>query len=155
MKIFKPFFFCIITFSLSSCMTYYDAYLRNSTNQHAIVDVYLLNKQHLKTLPNQVKVANQAVTFKSGYKNYFADFKNVEWITTEHFQFKIEPNTTADLTDMAGRFINSHPFEDALVTVSMNNKIDTLVNGRKDFRHDLFQYKSKIFGKRILYYDIK
>jgi hypothetical protein len=155
MKIFKSFFFCIITFSLSSCMTYYDAYLRNATNQHAIVDVYLLNKSHLKTLPNQVTVADRIVNFKAGYRKYFGSLKNVEWITTGHFKFIIDPNTTADLTDMVGRFINSQPFQDALVTVSVNNKIDTLLNGRQDFRHDLFKYKSKIFGKPILYYDIK
>ena len=149
------FILVLFAFSISSCSMYFDAFIRNMTNEIAVIDVYLLNKRQMKTLPNKVSVANRIVKFRSGYKKYMDSLQNVIWIDMEHFKLELAPNSTADLTSLAGRFLNSYPREEVRVTVKVNNKVDTLSNGRRDFRYELFGYKKMPFGTPILYYDIK
>ncbi len=149
------FVFFFLTFSLYSCSMLFNAYIRNTTNEIAIIDVFLLDKIKMTSLPNKVKLANRIVIFKSGYKKYIDGTQNVIWLDLEHFKFEIDPNTTVDLTDMAGKFLNSFPMGDVIVTVTTNNRIDTLLNGGSDFRYGLFGYKKIRFGSPILFFDIK
>lgn len=143
---------CLIIFC--SCTILFHAYIRNATMHTAIIDVYLLDKSQMATLPNKVRVANRTLNFKGNYKKYIDSTQNVTWMDTEHFKLEIKPNTTVDLSDMAGIFINSHPSEDVRVTVSTNNKVDTLLNGRNDFRYNQFHFKGRLFSP-VLYYDVK
>lgn len=143
-----------ITVCLSSCENLYHPYIRNRSNAVAVVDVFLLNKASLKKLPNQVKVADRIVDFKSGFRQSFYNHQNVIWKDTVHFALTIPPGTTADLSDMAGRFMNAHPHEQLLVTVTANNTTDTLMNGLLDFRYKKFAYQHVGVDVRVLYYDI-
>ena len=145
----------LMMLAFSACITPFNAYLRNPTNSVAIVEVYLLDKQEMKTLPNQIKVADSILEFKGDYKRPFRKVQNVKWIDTVHFRFELQPHTTADLTDMTAGFTNSYPHGDFRVTVTTANKVDTLLNGSKDFRYKLFQYKNKGLSPHILYYDVK
>lgn len=146
-------FFLISSFY--SCSVVYNAYIRNMTNEAAIINVFILEKRSMYTLPNKIKIANMAVKFKGGYKKYFDETQNVIWLTTEHFKFEMKPNMTADLSDLAGKFINSHPTDEVRVTVQTTNRTDTLLNGGIDFRYNLFQFKSMGFASPVIYYDIK
>ena len=113
MKYFLILTLLIFTFSLYSCITYDNAFIRNLTNATATIDVYLLNTSSIKSLPNQVTLANKIVKFKGGYKKYFDNIQNVIWIDTNHFKLEIEPNTTLNLEHMLGSFVNSFPEYDA------------------------------------------
>ncbi len=148
------FCFCFITISFSGCTMLFYAYIRNATNTAAVIDVKLLSKSSMKTLPNRVKVADKVVVFKSGFRQNFYKTYPVTWIDTTHFSFVIMPGTSIDLTDVAGKFVNAHPREDVLVTVTLNYKIDTLINGYRDFRHEKFGYKNVGVSVPVLYYDV-
>jgi hypothetical protein len=143
------------TLTLLSCSWYYYAYIRNPTNSTAIVDVYLLDKSNLNTLPNKVRIAERVVNFKAGYKKYFEHTQNVKWIDTSHFMFEIKPNTTLDLTEMTGKFRNGGLNEHVRVIVSTEGKVDTLINGDVDDRRNKFQYDHVGLSTPLLYYDIK
>lgn len=140
---------------LSACTTPFWAYIRNMAGVPATIDVFLLDKAAMKTLPNQVKVVNKIVVFKSGFRQSFYKTENVHWIDTTHFSFTIQPGVTADLTDMAGRFVNANPREQVCVTVTINTITDTLINGRNDFRFHKFGYKKVGLDIPVLYYDVK
>jgi hypothetical protein len=138
---------------LTSCSVIFNAYLRNTTDRVATVDVYLLSKQNMKTLPNKVGVANRVVAFKSGYRKYIDSLQNVDWIDTNHFKLEMAPKTTVDLTDMAGRFRNGDALHDVRVTVTLENRTDTILY--EAGRNNQLHFKSMGFGTPVLYYDIK
>jgi hypothetical protein len=107
----------------------------------------------MPTLPNQIKVADRIVKFKGGYRQQFFNTKNVVWLDLNHFQLELSPNTTADLTDMTGYWMNARCICDAKVTVTAGGKTDILVDGRFfNVRHELFSYGRKF---SIIYYDVK
>ena len=143
----------LFLFFTSSCSIIYNAFIRNTTDSMAMVDVYLLNKEDMPTLPNKVKVANLVVPFKGNYRKYMDRFQNVIWVDTNHFTLEVSPKTTVDLTDMAGRFQNGSALYNVLVTITVGNRMDTIINGRDESQ----QFDSKGMGFRapILYYDIK
>lgn len=141
--------------ALSSCTMIFGAYIRNMASETAVIDVFLLDKTDLKTLPNKVTTANRLVKFKSGFRKFLDSTQNVIWIDVSHFKLEMRANTTVDLSDMAGKFINSSPRGDVIVTVTLKNKVDTLINGRRDFRHEKFEYKNAGFSSPLLHYDIK
>jgi len=143
------------TFFLVSCSWNFYAYIRNSTHSTATVDVYLLDKSNLNTLPNKVRIAERAVNFKSGYKKYFEHTQNVRWIDTSHFTFEIKPYTTLDLTEMTGRFRNGGPRKHVRVILTTEGKVDTLINGEVDDRRNKFHYDHVGLTTHVLYYDIK
>ena len=142
------------TVSFYSCSLYFDAFVRNTASEVATIDVFLLETNQWTTLPNRVTIARRLVNFKSGYKKYFSETAYVNWIAPGHFQYKLSPGSTIDLSEIAGAFLNSHPTTDVRVIVSTRSTIDTLLNGYRDFRQDLFQYKNKAF-RPILYYDVQ
>ncbi len=143
-----------MTLCLFSCSLVFEAYVRNMTKENAIMDVFLLNTKEWPNLPNQVKTAPRLINFKSGYKRYFDERQKVTWIDINHFQVQIKSGSSIDLSDVAGRFVNSYPTQDVRVIVSTRSKIDTLLNRHRDYRDSLFGYKYKAF-RPILYYDIK
>ena len=140
---------------LTSCSIDFNAYIRNMTDALAVVDVYLLNKEHMKTLPNKVRVANRVVSFKCGYRKHIDSLQNVYWVDVNHFQLAVAPKTTVDLTDMAGRFHNGSATENIMVTVTVGNRTDTILNGNYRQDRQKFDYKSMGFGTPVLYHDIK
>lgn len=142
-------------FSFNSCSVSFGAYIRNYSNEIAIIDVYLLSKAHMKTLPNMVKVANKNLQFKSGFRNKLDSTSYVRWLDTSHFTFNIYPNTTVDLTDMVGIFLNSHPRHNVVASVTTKNKVDTILNGRFEFPRDKFGLKNVGISSPLFYYDIK
>ncbi len=146
---------CIALLSLNGCTLLITAYIRNFSASPAMVDVYLPDKTGLKNLPNRVRVANTILKFKPGFKNYFDDYRNVNWIDLSHFTFEVPPRTTVALSDMTGIFMNMHPTGDWKVFVTTGTKTDTLLHGRDDFRRDKFGYKNAGINARLLYYDIK
>jgi hypothetical protein len=151
--------FCIIltlclSLSVASCSLLFNVCIRNTTNDVATVDVFLPDKTNLKTLPNKIRVANSIINVRSGYNRHFDSTQNVTWIDIDHFKLEIQPKTTVDVSDMAGRSINDSPRGDAVVIVSLNNKTDTLLNGINDFRREKFNYTGGFLTPR-LYYDIK
>ncbi len=148
-------FFLVVSLSLSSCSIYYNAFIRNTSNGTATIDVYLLNKEDLQFLPNKVKVANKVVAFKSGYRKHVDNWQNVDWIDTNHFKLNLSPNTTVDLTDMAGKVLNGSFRQEVLVTVTVANRTDTIVNASGQSYRGMFQYKSMGFGAPIIYHDIR
>lgn len=152
-KLFIPVTLLILLY-LSSCTKFFYACIRNTSNQVAAIDVYLLDKTDLKTLPNKVRMTNRIINLKSGYKKYLDSTQTVTWIDKDHFKLQIQPGTTVDLSDMAGIFINSHPTGDARVIITTTGKTDTLLNGRLDYRHEKFNYAGGFFSPK-LYYDIK
>jgi hypothetical protein len=101
------------------------------------VDVYLLDKSNLNTLPNKVRIAERAVNFKSGYKKYFEHTQNVRWI------------------DTSGRFRNGGPRKHVRVILTTEGKVDTLINGEVDDRRNKFHYDHVGLTTHVLYYDIK
>jgi len=140
---------------LSSCSIDFNAFIRNTTDALAMVDVYLLNKEDMKTLPNKVRVANRMIEFKSGYRKHIDSSMTVHWVDINHFQLQLAPRTTVGLTDMAGKFHNGSATQDVIVTVTLGNRIDTILNGNYSQDRQKFDYKSMFFGTPILYYDIK
>ena len=144
-----------LTLGIYSCTIPFGAYLRNMTNETAVIDVFLLDKTGMATLPNKIKVANKIINFKSGFQKFIDSSQNVTWVDISHFKLEMKPNTTVDLTDMAGRFVNSYPLEEVRIIVSTNDKVDTLMNGRFYFNHDKFEYKNVGISSPLLYYDIK
>ena len=143
------------SFFLSACSVDFSAFVRNLSNETAMIDVFLLNKDEFMRLPNKVKVANQVVKFKSGVRDKFKTLENVKWIDTSHFKFAMAPQTSIDLTDMAGKFLNSHPTHDVRVIISTATKVDTILDGYRNYNSSKFEYTN--FGLRnpALYYDIK
>jgi hypothetical protein len=125
------------------------------TGENATIDVFLLDKKFMNTLPNRVRVANKILDFKSGYKNHIDSSQNVVWENMNHFKLEVKPKTTIDFTDIAGDFLNGSPFFDAVITVNKFGKVDTLLNGRRGFRENLFQFKSRGLGRPVIFYDIK
>lgn len=151
--------FCIVLtlylfLSITSCSLLFNVCIRNTTNDAATIDVYLPDKTNLKTLPNKIRVANSIINVRSGYNRHFDSTQNVTWIDIDHFKLEIRPQTTVDVSDMVGLFINGSPRGDAIVIVSSNSKTDTLLNGINDFRREKFNYTSGFLTPR-LYYDIK
>jgi hypothetical protein len=159
MKLTRNFLLFLVIVCLNSCETPDYAYIRNLTNNTAIIDVFLLKKREMKTLPNKVRISNRVVQFKGGYRKYFLDStQNVVWLDTSHFKFEINAHSTADLSDMIGAFQNSSPRNPNIrLTITSSNKTDTLLtgNGWEGFRRKLFAYKHIWFGRPVLYYDIK
>jgi len=145
---------CFIATSIISCTTLFNVFVRNTTGLPATLDIYLLDKTNMKTLPNKARVADKIVHFKAGYRKYFDSYQSVIWVDTSHFKFIMRPGTTVDLSDMTGIFVNGGNRRDILVTVTVNGKADTLVQGRNR-TPDTFQFKGRIFSNSILYYDIK
>lgn len=146
---------CFITIVLNSCTMPFWAYIRNMSMYPAVIDVVLLDKGSMRTLPNQVKVADTIVAFKSGFRQHFYKRESVQWIDTSHFSFTIKPGSSIDLSDLAGRFVNSFPVENVFVTVTANHVIDTLIERRHQFRHEKFGYKNVGVSVPVLYYDVK
>ena len=158
MKLTKTILLFLIALSVNSCMTPDYAYIRNLTYNVAIINVFLVKKMEMKTLPNKVRITNRIVSFKGVYRRFFLDStQNIVWLDTSHFKFEVNPHSTADLSDMIGRFENGFPRNDVRLTITSNGKTDTLQegNGWKGFRYKLFGYKNILFGKPVLYYDIK
>ena len=153
-KLFFVILFCG-TVLLSACTMPFLAYVRNMVSTAAIVDVVLLDKRWMRTLPNSVLVADKIVPFKAGFRQCFYQRRNVHWIDTVHFSFTVLPGSTADLTDMAGMFMNGHPREDVFVTITINDTVDTLINGLRDFRHEKFGLKNVGISLPVYYYDVK
>ena len=151
----KLMIFLFACVSISSCSRYYNAYIRNTTKETARVDDYLLIKEEFQTIPNQIKVSNKLVPFKSGYRKYFNNLQNVNWIDTHHFKLDLSPNTAADLTDMAGKVLNGFFRQKVLMTVTVANRTDTVLNGSDQSNWGLFQSKSRGFGTPVIFYDIK
>ena len=147
--------FLSISVLLTSCSMNFNAYIRNNTDRQATVDVYLLNKENLPTLPNKIKVANQVVPFKCVYRKHIDSLQNVVWIDTNHFKLELAPNTTVDLTDMVGKVVNGSFRQEVLVTVSVGNRIDTIIKGSGQSYGRKFEYKSMGFGTPIIFHDIK
>ncbi|MBL0357918.1 MAG: hypothetical protein IPP72_14035 [Chitinophagaceae bacterium] len=147
--------FCVSLLFFNSCSIPFETYLRNMSGATAIVDVYLLNTKWMKTLPNRVDVANSLLDFKCGYKNHIDSSQVVDWKEINHFQLAMKPNTTADLTDMAGGFTNGYPHWKVSITITVNNRIDTVMNGSADYIIKKFAYRYKRFSKPVVYYDIK
>lgn len=146
-------FFCMLV-AANGCTIPYLAYVINKSTLPAVIDVHLLDKSRMRTLPNSVLVADKIVTFKAGFRQSFSDRQYVHWIDTAHFTFTVLPGTTVDLTDLAGRFVNAHPRESVFVTVTAGTTIDTLINGRDDFRYKKFGYKNVGISLPVYYYDI-
>ena len=155
MRFFFPIRLFCLAFLLNSCSWNFFGYIRNSSAKTAIIDVFLLDKTQILTLPNKVTVANRLVNFKAGFRKYFYSSQNAVWVDTSHFKFYIAPQKTIDLTDMAGSFRNGSPPGEVRVTVSLDNKTDTLIYGGADYRHDKFIYEHAGLSFHILYYDIK
>ncbi len=109
----------------------------------------------METLPNRVKVANKIIEFKSGYRNKLDRVNNVIWLDTSHFKFTIYPNTTVDLTDMTGTFMNSHPKSNVIAYITTKSKVDTVLNGKFDFPREKFSFKNVGISSPLFYYDIK
>ena len=109
MRFFFPIRLFCLAFLLNSCSWNFFAYIRNSSAKTAIIDVFLLDKTQMLTLPNKVTVANRLVNFKAGFRKYFYSSQNVVWVDTSHFKFYIAPQKTIDLTEMAGSFRNGSP----------------------------------------------
>ena len=137
-----------------SCSWEYYTYIINRTTQTATIDVFLKEKSEFKTLPNQVKVANEVVKFKWGFRQKFDITQNVSWIDTSHFRFFIKPGSTIDLNDMTGWFVNGHPTKHVEVTVTSNKKIDTLITGFHRI-NNTFVFKAVGLTRHVLYFDIK
>jgi hypothetical protein len=136
------------------CTIPYLVYIRNKSALPAVIDVHLLDKSRMRTLPNSALVAGKIVTFKAGFRQSFADRQYVHWIDTAWFSFTVLPGTTIDFTDLAGRFVNAHPRETVFVTITAGTTIDTLNNGRDDFRYKKFGYKNVGISLPVYYYDI-
>jgi len=146
--------FCL-SMSLSSCTMPFWAYIRNTSAFPAIIDVVLLDKHGMRTLPNQVKVAHKIVAFKWGFRQNFYEWENVQWVDTSHFSFTVMPGTSIDLADAAGRFMNSYPVERSFVTVTVNGTVDTLIDRNRNFLHQKFSYTHVGLSVPVLYYDVK
>lgn len=139
----------------SSCSIPFGAYLRNLTNETAVVHVFIINKQYLNRLPDRVDVANEIVKFKSGLRRKFSDQQPVKWIDTAHFIFHLKPQSSADLTDMGARFINGSPNNYIRVIVKTTSKSDTLLNGYGDFYRRKFIYTHYGLSNPTYYYDVQ
>ncbi len=150
--LFSTLFLCVTL--LSSCTLLFNVYIRNTTKNQVIVDVSLLRANEWKMLPNSVKTADRIIEFRGNYRKFFETTEYVDWVSPMHFQMKLNSNSTLDLSDMAGNFFNGYPKKNVRVVILSQNKSDTLINGRNDFRRDRFLYKSRV-SKPILYYDIK
>lgn len=157
-RFFTAIFFICLAFVIEGCTMVYDAYLRNFTGEKAMVDVYIHNKGWMETLPNRIDIAKEAVAFKSGFRNKINETQLVRWIDTSHFQFELLPNSTADFTDMAGKWVLHGNISDLLVIVTSVNGQDTIVKRRQNTYQvysDKLSFKGRAFARPIYYYDVK
>lgn len=145
-------FLCVV--ALSSCTLRFNAYIRNFTKNHIIIDISLLRGSEWKTLPNSVKTANTIVNFKGSYKRSFESIEYVNWISPLHFQMTLKPGSSIDLSDLAGEFYNGHPRKNVRVVILRQDRSDTLINGRRDFKRELFKFKGRV-SQPIIYYDVE
>ena len=76
MRFFFPIRLFCLAFLLNSCSWNFFGYIRNSSAKTAIIDVFLLDKTQMLTLPNKVTVANRLVNFKAGFRKYFYSSQN-------------------------------------------------------------------------------
>ncbi|MBX2922659.1 MAG: hypothetical protein KF746_10745 [Chitinophagaceae bacterium] len=67
----------LVVLQFASCSRLYDACVRNITNEVAVIDVFLLDKTDMKTLPNKIRMTNHIVDLKKGYKKYLDSVQNV------------------------------------------------------------------------------
>lgn len=144
-----------LTLGICSCSIPFGAYIRNMSKDPAMIDVFLLDRTSMTTAPNVIRVSNTIIEFKSGFKKKMDNSQNVKWIDLSHFRLELQPHTTVDLSDMVGTFINAYPQGDVRVTVSVNNKVDTLMNGKSDFKQEKFLVKKVGLSTALLYHDIK
>ncbi len=143
----------LILLLAESCSWQFQACIRNKSSSAALIDVYLLHTQDMKTLPNKIRMANQIINLKKGYKRFLDSTQNVTWIDLFHFKVNVKPGTTVDLTDMACIFINGSPRCKVILTVSSGNKTDTILNTTHFPYTRQLNYEGGFF-KHILYYDI-
>ena len=99
---------CLLTLLLSSCSLPFWAYIRNLTNETAIINVYNRRGDFSETLPT-IKTADQVVKFKNGHRRFFTDTTNILWIDSTHFKVFLKPKTTIDFEDIAGHFLVTTP----------------------------------------------
>ncbi len=121
----------------------------------AMIDVFLLDRTSMTTASNVVRVSNTIIEFKPGFKKFLDNSQNVKWIDSSHFKLELQPRTTVDLTAMVGTFINASPKENVRILVSLNDKVDTLMNGRSDYNHNRFSFKKVGVFSSLMYHDIK
>jgi len=143
-----------LLFLVVSCSIVYHGFVRNFTSETAIIDVRFLEGTKLTKVPEKVSFANEVVKFKGGYKKLFKDSLTVSRLDSSHVRLMIPPHTSIDLSDITGAFLNAHPLEDCLVTVTVKNRVDTLLNGRYNLNRKLFSFKGGI-GTALAYHDIK
>lgn len=151
MKWLAAVFVVFILLTCPGCSKLFHACIRNLSNDPAIVDVYLLNTENMKTLPNKIRMSNRIINLKKSYAGQLDSTQNVTWITPQHFQLTVYPKTTADFSDMVGVFINGNPRGDARMIVNFNGKKDTLLNGWYNFKREKFDYTGNLFSSKLSY----
>ena len=139
----------------SNCSIPFGAYLRNLTNETALINGWIIDQRNWPQLPNMVNVAGEVVEFKSGLRKKFRSRELVRWIDTAHFTFELKPQTSADLRDMAGSFMNGSPHKNVRVMVVTKTTADTLINGDNGFYMKKFTLTNYGLSNPTYYYDIK
>jgi hypothetical protein len=151
-----PFTLLLVLITFSSCSYIVPTYLRNFTDEIAIVHIFFLNKPPEHRHADSVKVANSIIDFDSSYYKSFDSSQEVLWVDANHLSFEIHPNTTVNLWDV-GAHISPYTSKNFTVTLTRGNKFDTVANGITGYLSNDIKYKRKL--RALLpsncYYDIK
>jgi hypothetical protein len=142
-------------FALSSCSIRSQAYLRNSTNQPALIDVYILDKKRMQQLPDTVNVAMEVLPIEKGMYKKLTSIQTVNVKDSLHFTFNLTPQSTADLSDMVGEIWNGSWRNNVRVVVITANRADTIINGWGSPNKSKFSLYEKGLSDPIYYYDVK
>ena len=142
-----------LTLTITSCTMLFSAYIRNMTNEVATVDVFIQEEDFRSQVPSSVKTAKQIVNFKGRYGRFFKDSTAIVWVDSSHFKVMIQPKTTVDLADIAGKFWNGRSRSRLKVLMTTNKETYVLTDsiygyvGREKFQG--------VPRKYIIYHDIK
>ena len=149
-----PFVLLFMLITFTSCSFIVPTYLRNFTNEIAIVDIFFLNKPSEHAHADSVKVANSIIDFDSDYVKSFNSTQKVLWEDINHMSFEIYPNSSINLWSI-GTFISPYTSKEFTVILTKNNKSDTIANGATGFRNSDIQHKQRGLHPVAFYYDIK
>ena len=142
------FVFLIFILFLVSCSRTFNGLIRNGTEQSATIDVYLIRKNKMHSLPNQVRIGKYLDNFKKRDLDSVNSIDTVDWIDLNHFRYTIRPKSVLLLQDLGIILENGLVFSDVIAVFKSGGQTDSIKAGWRV----LNQFKN-VNG--ILCYDIK
>lgn len=143
----------IIVF-FSGCSFMHSFFVRNFLNEPALIEVFSFAHSRLENLPAEVKTADKVVSFRPQFRNAFKSTEKLNFKSPSNFTITLKPRSTADLTSLVGRAVNSRSNEmNYIAIIRTAKRTDTLFSEYADLKR--FKHKAAAFLDYPSYYDIR